>query len=71
MSDLEPRGGSRMTRKQRTDRAYRLVVAGGAFGLIGVAGIILAIFTSLSAFWPVVALVIAAICVVLLRRTVR
>jgi hypothetical protein len=71
MSDLERRSGSRMTRKQRETRAYRLVLATGTFGLIGAAGILLAIFTSFSAFWPVVALIIAAICFTLLRRTVR
>jgi hypothetical protein len=59
-----------MTRKQREDRAYKLVLATGTFGLIGAAGILLAIFTSFSAFWPVVALVIAAICFMMLRRTV-
>jgi len=60
-----------MTRKQREERAYRLVLATGAFGLIGAAGILLAIFTSLSAFWPVMALIVAAICFMLLRRTLR
>ena len=71
MSDIERRGGSRLTRKQREERAYRLVLATGAFGLIGAAGILLAILTSFSAFWPVVALIIAAICFIVLRRTVR
>ena len=71
MSDLERRSGSRMTRKQREDRAYKLVLATGTFGLIGAAGLLLAIFTSFSAFWPVVALIIAAICFTILRRTVR
>ena len=61
MSDLERRGGSRMTRKQREKRAYRLVLATGTFGLIGVAGILLAIVTSLGAFWPIVSLIIALI----------
>jgi hypothetical protein len=70
MSDLERRSGSRMTRKQREDRAYKLVLATGTFGLVGVAGILLAIFTSFSAFWPVVALILAAICFTILRRTV-
>ena len=71
MSDLERRSGSRPSRKQREQRAYRLVLATGAFGLVGVAGILLAILTSFSAFWPVVALILAAICFTLLRRTVR
>jgi hypothetical protein len=71
MSDLERRGGSRMTRKQREQRAYRLVLATGTFGLIGVAGILLAIVTSFSAFWPIVALILAAICFTILRRQMR
>jgi hypothetical protein len=71
MSDLERGGGSRMTRKQREQRAYRLVLATGTFGLIGVAGILLAIVTSFSAFWPIVALILAAICFTILRRQVR
>ena len=71
MSDLERRGGSRLTRKQREQRAYRLVLATGAFGLVGTLGILLAIFTAFPAFWPVVGLIIAAICFVLLRRNLR
>ena len=71
MSDIERRGGSRLTRKQREERAYRLVLATGAFGLIGAAGILLAIFTGFGMGWPILSLVIAAICFMLLRRTVR
>jgi hypothetical protein len=71
MSDLERRGGSRMTRKQREQRAYRLVLATGTFGLIGVAGILLAIFTSFGAGWPIISLILAAICFIILRRSMR
>ncbi len=71
MSDIERRGGSRLTRKQREQRAFRLVLATGAFGLVGAVGLLLAILTSFSAGLPILALVIAAICFVLLRRTVR
>jgi hypothetical protein len=70
MSDIERRRGSRLSRKQREDRAYKLVLAAGAFGLIGVATAILAILTSFSWGWPILSLVIAAICFMLLRRTV-
>ena len=70
MSDIERRG-SRTPRKQREQRAYRLVLATGAFGLIGVAGLLLAILTSFGAGWPIVSLIIAAICFMPLRRTVR
>jgi hypothetical protein len=71
MSDIERRGGSRLTRKQREQRAFRLVVATGGFGLIGTAGLVLAILGIIGAGLPLIALVIAAICFVLLRRTVR
>ena len=71
MSDLERRGGSRLTRKQREQRAYRLVLATGTFGLIGAAGVLLAILTAFSWGWPILSLIIAAICFMLLRRTVR
>ena len=71
MSDLERRGGSRPSRKQREQRAYRLVLATGAFGLVGVGGHPAGDPHSFSAFWPIVALIIAAICFTLLRRTVR
>ncbi|MDA0183079.1 hypothetical protein OJ997_22410 [Solirubrobacter phytolaccae] len=72
MSDLERRGGSRPSRKQRADRAYQLVLATGGFGLVGAIGLLLSIVGVLEVgFLSVIALVIAAICFVLLRRTMR
>jgi hypothetical protein len=71
MSDIERRSGNRPSRRRREQRAYRLVLASGAFGLVGVVGLVLAIFTSISAFWPVVFLVLAVVCGLLVRRTVR
>jgi NhaP-type Na+/H+ or K+/H+ antiporter len=71
MSDIERRGGSRLTRKQREQRAYRLVLATGTFGVIGAVGILLAILTGFGAGWPIISLIIAAICFVLLRRNLR
>jgi hypothetical protein len=59
------------TREQRVQRAYRLTLATGAFGLVGVVGIVLAIVGIIGAGLPVLALIIAAICFMLLRRTVR
>jgi hypothetical protein len=69
MSDIERRRGSRLTRKQREERAYRLVLATGAFGLIGAAGVLLAILTSFGWGWPILSLIVAAICLMMLRRT--
>jgi hypothetical protein len=71
MSNIERSGGSRPSRKQREQRAYRLVLATGTFGLIGAAGILLAIFTSFGMGWPIISLIVAAICFMLLRRTLR
>ena len=68
MSDLERRPGSRPTRKQREQRAYRLVLAGGTAGLVAVVGALLAIFTGFSWTIPVLAAVVAVLCFVLLRR---
>ena len=71
MSDIERRRGSRPNRQQRVDRAYRLTLATGALGVIGVVGLILAIAGVIgSAGWPILALVLAAVCFVLLRRSV-
>jgi hypothetical protein len=71
MSDIERRGGSRLTRKQREQRAFRLVLATGTFGLIGTVGLLMAILGIIGAGLPILALIVAAICFALLRRTVR
>jgi hypothetical protein len=70
MSDIERRRGSRPSRKQREQRAFRLVLAGGTLGVLGVVGLVLAIFTSFGAGWPIIALIVAAICIWMFRRTV-
>jgi hypothetical protein len=70
MSDIERRRGSRPTRKQREQRAFRLVLAGGTLGVVGVVGLVLAIVTSFGAGLPILALVLAAVCFWLLRRTI-
>ena len=68
MSDLERRPGSRPTRKQREQRAYRLVLAGGAAGLVAAVGLILAAVGVIGFGIPVLAAVVAVLCFVLLRR---
>jgi hypothetical protein len=70
MSDIERRRGSRPSRKQREQRAFRLLVAGSTLGVVGVVGLVLAIVTSIGAGWPIIALVLAAVCIWLFRRTV-
>jgi hypothetical protein len=69
MSDLERRG-SYTPRKTREQRAYRLVIAGGALGAVGVVGIILAIAGVIGAGLPIIALILAAVCWFLFTRAV-
>jgi hypothetical protein len=71
MSDLERRTGSRPSRRQRERRAYNLALVGGAAGLVFVVGTLLAILTSFSWSIPVLAAVVAVLCAILFRRTVR
>jgi CHASE2 domain-containing sensor protein len=70
MSSLEPRRGSGLSRRQREQRAYRLVVAGGVAGTIAVVSFVLAIVGVIGFGLPVIALVVAVICVILFRRLV-
>lgn len=69
MSDLERRP-SRVPRRTREQRAYRLVVAGGAFTAIAVVGFVLAIAGVIGWGLPFIAVVVAVVCVLLFRRTV-
>jgi hypothetical protein len=69
MSELE-RSGSRLPRRSREQRAYRLVVAGGAFGVIAVVGFVLAIAGVVGWGIPLLSAVLAAVCALLFRRTV-
>ena len=45
-------------------------LTGGTAGAIGVIGLVLAIVGVTSAGWPIVALIIAAVCLVMFRTTV-
>ena len=69
MSDIERRSPSRLSRRAREQRAFRLVVATGGLGVIAVVGFVLAIAGVIGGFWPFVAAVLAVVCGLLLRRT--
>jgi len=69
MSDLERRG-SHTPRRAREQRAYRLAVVGGIAGAVGVVGFALAIFGVIGSGLPILALIIAAVCAFLFRRSV-
>jgi hypothetical protein len=70
MGDLAPRSGGPPSRRAREQRAYRLVVTGGVAGTVAVAGAVLAVFGVIGWALPVVAAIVAAICLLLFRRTV-
>ena len=57
-------------RRVREQRAYRLVLAGSAAGVIGVVGIVLAVAGVISAGIPVIALIVAALCAAGFKLTV-
>jgi hypothetical protein len=70
MSDLERRTGSRPSRQKREQRAYNLVLVGGAAGLVFVVGTLLAILGITGWSIAVVAAIVAVVCALLFRRTV-
>jgi hypothetical protein len=69
VANIEKRG-SYTPRRVRERRAYQLVVAGGIAGAVGVVGLVLAALGAVSAGWPIIALIVAAICVLLFRRQI-
>lgn len=71
MNDLDRPGGSRLTRRAREDRAYRLVLATGTLSVVAVVGFVLAFAGVVGAGWPILAAVLAVICGYLFRRTVN
>jgi hypothetical protein len=71
MSDLERRSGSRPSRRKREQRAYNLVLAGGVLGLVAVVTGLLALFSSFGWGIPILAAILAVVCVLLFRRMVR
>jgi len=70
VSGLEPRGGARMTRKQREQHAYRLALATGGLSVVAVAGLVLAVLGIVGASLPILAAVLAVVSFILFRRTV-
>ena len=70
MSDLSPRTSRPLSRRQREERAYRLVMVGGAAAVVAVVGVALAALGVLGGGVPLLAIVVAAICGLLFRRTV-
>jgi uncharacterized membrane protein len=72
MSDLERRRtGSRPSRRHREQRAYRLVLATGTFAVLFAAAVVLSIVGVLGGGWAVIFAVLAVVCGLLLRQTLR
>jgi putative flippase GtrA len=70
MSELTPRRGGPPSRRSREQRAYRLAVTGGVAGLVAVVGAVLAIAGVLGWGLPIIAAIVAAVCLLFFRRTV-
>jgi hypothetical protein len=70
MSSLEPRRGGGMSRRDKEQRGFQLVVVGGGAGVVTVVGALLAIFGVIGWGLPIIALVVAVICLFLFRRMV-
>ena len=69
MADIQKRG-SYTPRRVRVERAYKLAVAGGVAGTVGVVGLVLSIVGIIGAGLPIIALIVAAICFFMFRATV-
>jgi hypothetical protein len=61
VADIQKRG-SYTPRRVREKRAYRLALASAGFGSVGVVGLALAIIGVIGAGWPIIALIISALC---------
>ncbi len=71
MSSPARRPGSRPTRRQRQDKAYRLTLATGSFGLAAVVVLVLSLFTSVSFGYFVVLALVTVVLAVMLRGAMR
>jgi divalent metal cation (Fe/Co/Zn/Cd) transporter len=69
MTDLSPRP-NRTPRRVREERAYKLVMAGGAAAVVSVVTFVLAIVGIVGFGIPVLAAIVAILCGWLFRRTV-
>jgi hypothetical protein len=66
---LSPRG-SHTPRRQREQRAYTLVLTGGIAGAVAVVGLVLALVGVIGLGLPLLAAIVAVVCLLLFRRTV-
>ncbi len=69
MADLQRSGGNRPTRRQREKRAYQLTLATGGLSAVAVVGLVLAVIGVIGFGLPILAVLLAVACGLLLRRT--
>jgi type IV secretory pathway TrbD component len=70
MSSIEPRSDRRPSRRAREQRAYQLTLVGGGAAAVAVVTGILAVIGILGWSLPILAALVAVLCVVLFRRVV-
>jgi hypothetical protein len=70
MTDLSPRPSRTPSRRNREDRAYKLVLAGGAATVVAVVTFVLAVVGVMGFGVPILAALVAVICGWMFRRTV-
>jgi ABC-type bacteriocin/lantibiotic exporter with double-glycine peptidase domain len=70
MADMTRSSGGPPSRRSREQRAYRLVLAGGTAGAVAVVTFVLALVGVMGFGIPVLAVIVAIVCLLLFRRTV-
>jgi hypothetical protein len=70
MSEVSRRP-DRTPRRRQEARAYRLVMVGGAAGMVAFVGLLLAIFGVIGSSLWILAAIVAVVCGVLFWRTVN
>jgi hypothetical protein len=70
VSDLARGSGGPPSRRGREQRAYRLAVTGGVATAVAVIGAVLAVVGVFGWAVPILAALIAVVCLVMFRRTV-
>jgi type IV secretory pathway VirB2 component (pilin) len=70
MADLASRSGGPPSRRNREQRAYRMVVTGGVAGVVAVVGVVLAIAGVLGWWIPFLAVIVAVVCALRFRSIV-
>jgi hypothetical protein len=71
MGNLSPRPGRTPSNRRKAEqRAYSLVLVGGTAGAVAVVGALLAIFGVIGGGIPLIAAIVAVICILLFRSTV-